>query len=171
MKTFKEFLHEAARIGKVIGGEHYVHRNYESVLPDQEGLEKAKSLLDPEHRNRYTVVKYNKKEGTFSFIHSPDFDESDEPISGESHKVKPDGSITITKQKQDPQIWHHKQDFVADDYSGFDVEAAKQRSRDWGQITDKIKSGSDPSLPHDPSVMRKIGTLSYWNRMVVPHLK
>ena len=164
MKTFLEYITEDRKIGKVIGGEHYVHRDYESSISDQSGLEHAKSLLSPEQRNRYTVVKHNKKEGTFSFIHSPDFDTSDEPISGESHKVKPDGSITITKQKKDPQIWHHKWQWVGDDYKGFDVDKSKQRSKDWGVVADKIKA------EHDPSVYKRIGTKSYWEREVVPHI-
>jgi hypothetical protein len=164
MKSFLEYLSETRKIGKVIGGEHYVHRDYESSISDQPGLETAKSHLSPEHRDRYTVVKHNKKEGTFAFIHSPDFDKSDEPISGDSHKVKPDGSVSITKQKKDPQIWHHKWQWVGDDYTGFDVEQSKQRSKDWKPVTDNIKQEKDPS------VMKKIGTQSYWNREVVPHI-
>lgn len=165
MKTFKEFISEERKIGKLIGGEHYVHRNYEDSISDQEGLKKAKLALDPDHRKKYTVVKHNKKEGTFSFIHSPDFDESDEPISGESHKVKPDGSITITRQKKDPQIWHHKWQWVGDDYKGFDVEKSKQRSKDWGKVTDKIKNETP-----EENVMKKIGTKSYWEKTVVPQI-
>lgn len=165
MKSFLDYITEERKIGKVIGGEHYVHRDYESSISDQAGLERAKSHLTDEHRNKYNVVKHNKKEGTFSFIHSPDFDKSDEPISGESHKVKPNGDITITKQKKDPQIWHHKWQWVGDDYKGFDVEKSKQRSKNWKPVTDKIKAEKDPS------VMKKIGTQSYWEREVVPHIK
>lgn len=164
MKTFLEFITEERRIGKVIGGEHYVHRQYESSISDQEGLEKAKSHLSPEHREKYTAVKHNKKEGTFSFIHSPDFDTSDEPISGESHKVKPDGSVTITKQKKDPQIWHHKWQWVGDDYKGFDVQKSKERSQHWKTVADKIKQEKDPTI------YKRIGTKSYWEKNVTPYL-
>lgn len=165
MKSFKQFISESRKIGKVMGHEHYIHRNYENQISDQEGLERARNLLSPEHRERYNIVKHNKKAGTFSFIHSPDFDESDEPISGESHKVTPDGKITITKQKKDPQIYHHKWQWVGDDYKGFDVEKSKQRSKDWGKVTDRIKKESP-----EENVMRKIGTKSYWERMVVPRI-
>lgn len=158
-------LVESRKIGKVIGGEHYVHKDYEHVLSDQDGLNKAKQHLSPEHLNKYNAVKHNKKEGTFSFIHSPDFDKSDEPISGESHKVHPDGRVTITKQKSDPQIWHHKWQWVADDYKGFDVEKSKQRSKNHKVVTDHIK------LHSDPKVMKRIGTKSYWDKNVVPHIK
>jgi hypothetical protein len=39
MKSFKEFIYEERKIGKVIGGEHYIHRDYENLISDQEGLE------------------------------------------------------------------------------------------------------------------------------------
>jgi hypothetical protein len=166
MKTFKEYITESRKIGKDIGGAVYVHSDYEHTLPNQEGLEKAKSLLSPEHKKKYTVVKYDKKTSAFSFIHSPDFNESDEPISGESHKVSSDGKITITKQKKDPQIWHHKWQWVGDDYTGFDVEKSKQRSKSWQKVTDKIKKEKP-----EEKVMSKIGTKSYWESNIVPHIK
>ena len=166
MISFRQFIIEDRKIGKLIGGEHYVHRDYENVISDQAGLKNAKGKLDPEHLKKYTVVKHNKKEGTFSFIHSPDFDTADEPISGDSHKVKPDGSVKITKQKKDPQIWHHKHQWVGDDYKGFDVEKSKKRSKDWGKVTDKIKQ----ERPEE-KVMSKIGTKSYWEKNVVPNIK
>ena len=169
MINFKEFINEARepkprKIGKVIGGEHYVHRDYESAISDQEGLEKAKKLISPEQRERYNVVKHNKKEGSFSFIHSPNFDTADEPISGDSHRVKPDGSITITKQKKDPQIWHHKWQWVGDDYKGFDVQQSKKRSEHYKPIVDKIKQETDPKI------YNRMGTKSYWDREVLPKL-
>ena len=165
MITFNKFITEDRKIGKIIGGEHYIHRDYENTLPDQSNLEIAKSKLSPEHLKKYNIVKHNKKENTFSFIHSPDFDTADEPISGDSHKVKPDGSVTITKQKKDPQIYHHKWQWVGDDYKGFNVQQSKDRSKQWKPITDNIKQTSDPK------VMNKIGTKSYWDREVIPHLK
>lgn len=168
MKTFKEFLssiYEARERnpGKLIGGELYVHKDHEDRLP-QEELEKAKSYLPQEHLNSYNIVKHNKKLGTFSFIHSPDFDTSDEPISGDSYKVTPEGRVSITKQKKDPQIYHHKWQWVSDNSNRFDVEASKRRSEAWKPITDKIKS------EEDPSVMKKIGTKSYWDKMVLSRL-
>lgn len=171
MKTYKEFIQEARvpavkKIGKDIGGELYVHKDYESTLPDQEGLSTAKALLSPEHRGNYNVVRHNKKKGTFAFIHSPDFDTADEPISGESHLVKPDGSVKITKQKVDPQIWHHKHQWVGPDYTGFDIEKSKKRSAAWIPIADKYKA----EHPDEKNPYSKIGTASYWERNIVPHI-
>ena len=153
------------KIGKDIGGELYLHKNYESELPDQESLIKAKNLLPKEHLNKYNVVKYNKKNGTYSFIHSPDFDVADEPISGDSYKVHPTGEVSFTKQKSDPQIWHHKHEWVGDDYTGFDVEKSKARSAAYKPILNNIRDTTDSKI------YKRIGTKSFWDREIVPHIK
>jgi hypothetical protein len=101
--SFKQFLIESATIGKKIGGDHYVHKDYEHVLP-KDDLENAKKHLPAGHE--YTVVKHNKKEGTFSFLHSPDFETAHEPTVGDSIKVHPDGSTKVTKQSKDPKVYH-----------------------------------------------------------------
>ena len=159
MITFKEFLTES-RIGKVIGGDHYVHKDYEHVLP-QEDLNKAKSHLPKDFE--YTAVKHNKKEGTFAFIHSPDFDSSPEPTVGTSIKVHPSGETKTTKMSNPPKIWHHKHQWVAPDYKGFDVEKSKKRSEDWKKVVDKMKE-------HDPQVYNRIGSKKFWDDNVVPKL-
>jgi hypothetical protein len=166
MKTFCQFISEARerKIGKEIGGELYLHKDYEHLLP-QEELSKAKSFVPHEHLKKYNVTRYNKKSGSFAFIHSPDFDSAHEPISGDSVKVDSDGATKLTKQKKDPQIWHHKWQWVGDDYKGFDVNQSKKRSNDWKPITDKMKEGEDPM------VMKKIGTQSYWEKNVLSKMK
>ena len=62
MITFNKFITEDRKIGKIIGGEHYIHRDYENTLPDKSNLEIAKSKLSPEHLKKYNIVKHNKKE-------------------------------------------------------------------------------------------------------------
>jgi len=47
--------------------------------------------------------------------------------------------------------------FVDDDYQGFDVEASKERSRQWIALGDVDRS--------------RIGKASYWKEHVVPRLK
>ena len=66
MITFNKFITEDRKIGKIIGGEHYIHRDYENTLPDQIGLEKAKSHLSQDHLKNYNIVKHNKKENMLS---------------------------------------------------------------------------------------------------------
>ena len=60
MISFKTFLTESYTIGKKMGHDHYVHKDYEHVLP-KDDLEKAKKHLPSDHK--YTVVKHNKKDG------------------------------------------------------------------------------------------------------------
>ena len=140
-------------VGKMIGGELYVHYSANDVLPQQD-LIAAEAML-PEGFE-YEVIKYNAKDGSFSFISSPDWNTSDEPIVGDAYKVKKNGEVTVTKQKADPQIYHHKWNFVRDDYSGFDVEKSVQRSIDWYR-----DAKADIN-------MFKIGTQSYWQENAVP---
>ena len=94
--------------------------------------------------------------GAVSFIKSPDFDTADEPIVGDVITVKPDGTTRRRSRRADPQIYHHKWLFVADDYKGFNVAASKRRSATWLKLADIDKS--------------RIGTKSYWEEHVVPRI-
>lgn len=136
-------------VGKLIGGCLYVHRDYEDGIP-ADLLSAAKKLLPA--GSDYTVVKWNKASGDISLIASPDFDSSHEPIVGDAFKVSPDGSVKTTKMKADPQIYHHKWNFVRDGHKGFDTLESVIRSLSWNEI------------PCDKS---RIGTLSYWKSNVL----
>jgi hypothetical protein len=136
-------------VGKEMVGSVYVHRNYEAVFGDR--LTIARNHLPPGFD--YTIVKYNRNTGSFSFIHSPDFDTESEPTVGNIWTIKADGSATYRKQLADPYIYHHKWLMVADDYAGFSVEASKARSRSWMSI-----EGLD---------MRRIGRRGYWERLTI----
>jgi hypothetical protein len=139
-------------VGKEIGGAVYVHRQYEHVLG--ENVVAAKRHLPPEFD--YTVVKYAERAGTVSFIESADFDSAQEPAVGDSILVHRDGRTSRRRGLADPQIYHHKWLFVADDYGGFDVEASKQRSAAWMRL-----AGID---------YRRIGRRSYWGEHVLSRL-
>lgn len=162
MLSFKEYLAEVSqRIpGKSISGAIYVHKDYVENHPKipQSEYQRAKSKLPTDHD--FTAVKYDKNEGSFSFIHSPDFDTADEPTVGRAIKVKPSGDIKVTEPTKDPKIWHHKWQWVADDYKGFDVNQSKQRSKDWKDV-----------VGVDRQVSSRIGSKSYWEREIVPKIK
>ncbi|NLS94828.1 MAG: hypothetical protein GXX96_21960 [Planctomycetaceae bacterium] len=140
-------------IGKDIAGAVYLHRRYEGLLG--EPLEAAKRHLPADFE--YTVVKYVEGEGKVSFLQSPDFDSATEPTVGDSILVHADGRITRRRAGADPEIYHHKWLFVADDYDGFDVEASKRRSAAWLSL-----SGIDK---------RRIGRRSFWQENVLPRLE
>jgi hypothetical protein len=140
-------------VGKFIGGDLYVHKSAMDVLPIKE-LELAESKLPEDFE--YEIVKYNASKGSFSFIGSPDWNTANEPIVGDSYKVSSSGEVTITRQKADPQIYHHKWNFVRDNYDGFDVRQSIQRSIDWYRDAKEEVN------------MFKIGTKSYWNANAEP---
>lgn len=143
-------------VGKLMGDDLYFHKNYVSEYIDPDFYNKTKYLLP--NGFDFNIIKYNEKYGTISFIDSPDFDTSDEPIVGDSYKVTTDGRITYTRRKNIPQIYHHKWLFVKDDYSGFDVEKSKERSKKWLEYSDRIN-------------MSKIGYKNYWEDEVLPLIK
>ena len=137
------------KVGKEIGGAVYVHKQYESLLP--EAVQIAKTFLPPEFS--YTVVKFKLSDETVSFIQSADFDSADEPTVGDRYTIKADGSASFRRKLHDPWIYHHKWLFVADDYNGFNVDASKARSRKW--------------LALDDIDFRRIGQRSFWTEQVV----
>lgn len=94
------------------------------------------------------VIKYNLKTHNMTFIHCPSWDDLYEPIVGVSVCVHPDGTYKITKGGT--QVYHHKWMFVADDYKGFDIEKAKERSK---QIE---------TIPNIKSFKNKIGNVKFW---------
>lgn len=159
MKSFTEYLVEARIPGKKMGHDLYVHKDYteEAGIP-QEELKQAQSKLPSDFE--HTAVKYNKKEQSFSFIHSPDFNTADEPTVGKSIKVFPSGETKTTNPPKDPLIWHHKWQWVGDNYKGFDVEASKERSKQWRAVVGVNKE-----------VSSRIGRKSYWEKEIIPQLQ
>ena len=140
-----------AGIGKPIGGNIYLHIQYEWSLPRTE-FAKAKMYLSPDFA--YDVVKYNTKSGLFSFVECSNFDLLDEPSVGYVCLVQPDCDTKVKIIKPCGWIYHHKWQFVADDYEGFDVKESKLRSLSWVNI-----KGVDKS---------RIGQKAYWLANVVP---
>ena len=172
IQSFKTFIIESKtkRVGKEIGGSSYFHKNYvenHPRIPDGE-YEKALSILKEKHPDhKFNIVRYGYSgpdKGSFSFIHSPDFDSNPEPIVSDAIRVNSDGSTKLTKQKKDPQIYHHKHEFVGSDYKGFDVEKSRKRSEIYNPIIDKLKETN-------PKIRSRMGSKSVWDSEVIPHIK
>lgn len=137
-------------VGKYIGGNLYIHKNYSNIFDSS--YSQALSILEknaPEFV--FDIVKFNEEKKTYSFISSPDFDTKDEPTVGDSIQIDSEGDIKFTKQKKNPQIYHHKWNFVKNDYSGFDVADSISRSIQWKSILGKNKE-----------ISSKIGTSGFW---------
>ncbi len=104
----------------------------------------------------YTVVKLNLRTGAVSFIQCVDFDAALEPTVGDIVTIDAEGHSRHRPQPRDPEIYHHKWLFVADDYAGFDVQESKQRSLAWSALKDVDR--------------KRIGRKSYWAEHVLPRL-
>ena len=141
------------KVGKEIGGNVYVHCQYESALG--KSVQTAKALLPDDFE--YKVVKLNIATKAVTFIASHDFDTADEPAVGRYILVREDGTTLDRKKLDDPYIYHHKWLMVEDGYEGFDVSASKQRSALWLSLEDVDKS--------------RIGRKSFWVQHVVPRIR
>jgi hypothetical protein len=139
-------------VGKEIGGAVYVHRDYEGTLGDR--VQEARAHLPVDLT--YQVVKLNLRTKAVSFVQCSDFDTASEPTIGDIVTIDVDGNARRRSQPRDPEIYHHKWLFVADDYPGFDVEKSKQRSL--------------ACLALEQVDRKKIGRKSYWVEQVVPRL-
>jgi hypothetical protein len=141
------------KVGKTMGHNLYIHKNYSDILPDN--YQDSLAILT-EHAPtfEFNIIKYNKEEQSYSFIFSPDFDVSDEPIVGDIIRISASGDIKYLKQKSDPQIYHHKWNFVKDDYTGFNVIESIERSISW-----KSKLGQNKEISS------RIGTKSFWDKL------
>jgi 8-oxo-dGTP pyrophosphatase MutT (NUDIX family) len=138
-------------VGKDIGGAIYLHRDYEDHIPDQEGLLRAKQVLDKNHPGfKYNALKVAKDK--FTFFNSPDFDTAHEPVAGNYITVSGDKS----KAGNTSQIWHHKWLWVKEGYRGFDVDASHRRSLAWLKI---------PNID-----FARIGNKEFWESKYVPKI-
>jgi hypothetical protein len=135
-------------VGKQMGDFVYFHKSMRGLI-DQEHLNNALSLIPSDFK--YDVIKFNVKSGVISFIESKDFDTADEPTVGKSYCVDFNAKkVSVTKEKVDPQIYHHKWLFVLDNYRKFDVVESKIRTISWYTMENIEKS--------------KIGAISYWQK-------
>jgi hypothetical protein len=167
MPNFLEFLNEDLQtdlkrlglarskfgVGKLIGGNLYFHKSYLEKLPMKIQFDVRNAQEKISSNFNYVAIKYNMDGSDVSFIASPDFDSSNEPIVGISMKVTSKGKVTTTPPSNDPLIWHHKWQWVMDDYQGFNVEESKLRSIEW-----KSKLGTNKDISN------RIGRLSFWNQ-------
>ncbi len=104
----------------------------------------------------WTVAKWDTKTSAVTFVQSPDWDAAHEPQVGESILVKPDGKTKRRPAAADPEIYHHKWQFVGPGYDGFDLEASRRRSASWEALGDVDR--------------KRIGKRSYWEEHVVPRI-
>lgn len=77
----------------------------------------------------FNVVQVQPDDHTVKLMYVPQFDTESEPRIESIATVAPDGNIRIENPKN--RIITNKADYVAEDYNGFDVKAAKNRENSW----------------------------------------
>lgn len=142
-------------VGKGIGGFVYFHKNYIKEFPQW-----SDSIFNKMHYLpkdfQWNVIKYNEKNGSVTYINSPDFDISDEPKSMDNYTVDNENNLKYYKPPSSPTIWHHKWEWVKDDYNGFDVRDSKERSLYWNEQLE-----GHP----DPKIKSRIGSAKVWGSL------
>lgn len=146
---------------KKIGGAIYIHRsNVDELSQEQLDLvwDRLAGLARSEYcyaLGTYEIIKITKD--AVSFIDCEGWDELREPVVGNAYNVKADYSVKLTKKREkNPQIYHHKWMFVAEDYNGFDVEKEKAWSKRWQSVVPKGLSSS-------------LGSLNNWNEFLMEY--
>lgn len=138
------------RVGTCI----YVHKsNIEELMQklDDASLKLLLIVLDFHNENldfEYDIVKVNIKNGNVSLIASPTWDILNEPIVGDSLCFNNKGSFKVVTGGT--KVYHHKWQFVSNDYNGFDIKVSKYRSKEWESIPEIVQNKS------------KIGNKDYW---------
>lgn len=147
-------------VGKDIGGQLYFHKNYvndliqQGVIP-QEVYDEAIELLPDDFEYNTIMYDYKAHPDRIRFDSAPNFDTAREPYPGNYMTV--DTSTGEVKPGKNFQIWHHKWQWVKDDYEGFDVDESYDWSREWlqsitspsGQIQKWNQALRDAGLPED----------------------
>ena len=130
----------------------YVHYTAVGELEPSEVQAVAKALDCIPKYFPYSVIRVSA-DGTVSFTHSPNWDTANEPDVGNSYLVSPDG--TAVHKLARGQIYHHKWQFVSEDYKGFDIEQSKLRS----VVVNRISVG----------VKTRIGYKNFWLNLLAKH--
>ena len=142
LKTYKGSPIKRSRygVGKEIGGDIYLHRDYAEDVVPKDILENAEQMLEEyDPAFDYNCIRYSPKTGAISFQEAPDFDTAREPVVGDYITVFPDGTI---KTGHSNYIWHHKWLWVKNDYTGFDVEEAWEWSKEWLSTLQEVSDGN-----------------------------
>ena len=127
----------------------YIHRDYINLA-----FPELTEFLAHFNHIKYNIVKLRKNRSEIFLVDCVDFDYADEPTVGTVTRINMKTGEIISTQKIDYLVYHHKWLWVADDYEGFDVQEAKERS-------ERILKARLDSHP--------IGHIKYWQQMIALH--
>ena len=142
-KTFFTRGNKEYPVGKVVGDQVFFHKDYIGSMPQpvQELYQEGLSNLPEGYE--FNTLMYKKPKGEvpakIRFDQSEDFDVAREPTPGRQITYAEDG---IVGDRTENQIFHHKWQWVGDDYAGFNVDDSYEWSRQWvPQVNDFSRIG------------------------------
>ena len=139
---------------KRMGTAVYVHKTAIDQL--KEDFQQAYLIAERVNLDgfEYDIIKWDYDRMMVTFISSPDWDTASEPLVGDAIRV----CLTtgeVKKLRSRGQIYHHKHQFVNEDYTGFDIEESKNWSKLWTSV-----------LPATREMNNRIGYRKHWNNIV-----
>ena len=130
-------------VGKVVGNQVYFHKNYVGSMPKnvQELYEKALESMPEGFKFNSLMYEASKKgkPARIRFDEAPNFDTAREPITGKHWSYMSDGKTASGESKN---VWHHKWQWVDDDYKGFNVDDSYEWSKQWTERLNKSPQSS-----------------------------
>ena len=128
-------------VGKEIGGDIYLHKDYAPEVVPASCWNNALAILEEEYPEfQYNCVRWSPKTQKVSFQEAPDFDTAREPVVGDYVTVDCGDGTTSTGHSN--YIWHHKWLWVRNDYDGFDVDESWNWSKQWLSVLDEPSDGN-----------------------------
>lgn len=148
---------------KKIGNVYYVHKSniqeLLDILPSDEYKRRIIRLCKIREKSftlvPYEVIKYDVKQHKLSLIDSPDWNTANEPTQGDYTYWNFDKGTTAFVHGGNT-VYHSKELFVSDDYTGFNIQEAKERTKLWQSLV----STEEKKL---------IGNKKYWNAWCIEH--
>lgn len=128
-------------VGKEIGGDIYVHKDYATdVVPAKCWKAALQILQDTYPHFQYNCIRWSPKTQKVAFQEAPDFDTAGEPVVGDYVTVDcGDGTVSTGHSNY---IWHHKWEWVRNDYTGFDVAESWNWSKKWLSVLKEPSDGN-----------------------------
>lgn len=147
LKTLKgsRIYYAKGGIGKKVGDKIYIHKNYAlDVIPTDVWYEAQSILHDFNPGFKYNCVCYSSKENVIRFDEAPDFDTAREPHPGKMLTLNLNTFYKTMELKESysEAIWHHKWEWVTEDYDGFNVQDSYEWSKLWLSKVNEVASGS-----------------------------
>jgi len=164
-------------VGKVMGNQVYFHKNYIGDMPKNVQDLYKKALDDiPEGFEFNTLMYESAKKGKparIRFDEAPDFNTAREPTPGKLWSYWSDGNTRASESKN---VWHHKWQWVGEDYKGFNIDTSYDWSRQWTQTLNKSPKSTpeqwrleliEHKLPLDVASPKKTGFIPIWKNNIL----